>query len=216
MLYEYLKENYIPGEPIFTGDIDIPGMTEENLRYHLKKLTDSGTICRFEPGVYYFPVMKWLLSRGKCKKFFPLNLDHICLLSDSIWKGSDLTVLGIWPLCYSWIGYLQANGPPGALLSKGVDHGFTCSHREVADNSNLEVITTLFRYCQIFLFCYWQKSALRCWFLLVYTTHYGQLPVRSVSRFCGAQHSWQAGGHDVSSCFLHLDMICHHPPDKAS
>ena len=57
----------------------------------------------------------------------------------------------MWPLCYSWIGYLQANGPPGALLSKGVDHGFTCSHREVADNSNLEVITTLFRYCQIFV-----------------------------------------------------------------
>ena len=97
------------------------------------------------------PVMKWLLSRGKCKKFFPLNLDHICLLSDSIWKGPDLTVLGIWPLCYTWIGYLQANGPPGALLSKGVDHGFTCTHREVADNSNLEVITTLFRYCQIFV-----------------------------------------------------------------
>ena len=44
MLYQYLKENYIPGEPIFTGDIDIPGMTEENLRYHLKKLTDSGSI----------------------------------------------------------------------------------------------------------------------------------------------------------------------------
>lgn len=55
MLYQYLKENYIPGEPIFTGDISIPGMTEENLRYHLKKLTDSGIICRFEPGVYYFP-----------------------------------------------------------------------------------------------------------------------------------------------------------------
>ena len=82
MLYEYLKENYIPGEPIFTGDIDIPGMTEENLRYHLKKLTDSGTICRFEPGVYYFPktdifgermslspdtvaVHKYILRRGK-------------------------------------------------------------------------------------------------------------------------------------------------------
>ena len=76
------KENYIPGEPIFTGDIDIPGMTEENLRYHLKKLTDSGTICRFEPGVYYFPktdifgerlslspdtvaVHKYILRRGK-------------------------------------------------------------------------------------------------------------------------------------------------------
>ena len=55
MLYEYLIKNYIPGEPIFTGDIQIPGMTEENLRYHLKKYADSGTICRFEPGVYYFP-----------------------------------------------------------------------------------------------------------------------------------------------------------------
>ena len=55
MLYQYLKENYAQGEPIFTGDIDIPGMTEENLRYHLKKYTDSGIICRFEPGVYYFP-----------------------------------------------------------------------------------------------------------------------------------------------------------------
>ena len=82
MLYKYLKENYIPGEPIFTGDIDIPGMTEENLRYHLKKLTDSGMICRFEPGVYYFPktdifgeqmllsadtvvIHKYILRRGK-------------------------------------------------------------------------------------------------------------------------------------------------------
>ena len=41
MLYEYLIKNYIPGEPIFTGDIQIPGMTEENLRYHLKKYADS-------------------------------------------------------------------------------------------------------------------------------------------------------------------------------
>ena len=25
-------------------------------------------------------------------------------------KSSDLTVPGMWPLCYSWIGYQQANG----------------------------------------------------------------------------------------------------------
>ena len=24
-------------------------------------------------------------------------------------KSSDLTVPGMWPLCYSWIGYQQAN-----------------------------------------------------------------------------------------------------------
>lgn len=55
MLFKYLKENYIPGEPIFSGDIDIPEMTDENIRYHLKKLTDDGILCRFEAGVYYFP-----------------------------------------------------------------------------------------------------------------------------------------------------------------
>ena len=27
----------------------------ENIRYHLKKLTDDGVICRFESGVYYIP-----------------------------------------------------------------------------------------------------------------------------------------------------------------
>lgn len=82
MLYEYLKENYSIGEPIFASDIEITGMTEENLRYHLKKLTDSDIICRFEPGIYYFPktnifgerislsidtvaVHKYIMRRGK-------------------------------------------------------------------------------------------------------------------------------------------------------
>lgn len=55
MLYEYLKDNYNLGEPIFLSDIDIPEYTEENLRYHFKRLTDNHMICRFEPGVYYFP-----------------------------------------------------------------------------------------------------------------------------------------------------------------
>ena len=39
MVLEYLKKNYIKGEPIFLADICIPDMTEENLRYHLKKHT---------------------------------------------------------------------------------------------------------------------------------------------------------------------------------
>ena len=30
-------------------------MSEENIRYHLKKLTDDGVICRFESGIYYLP-----------------------------------------------------------------------------------------------------------------------------------------------------------------
>ncbi len=55
MIYDYLSNNYAKGEPIFLTDINIEGMTEENVRYHLKKLTDDGTICRFESGVYYLP-----------------------------------------------------------------------------------------------------------------------------------------------------------------
>ena len=55
MLYEYLKDNYTLGEPIFQNDIKIDGMSDANLRYHFKKLTDSGIICRFEDGIYYFP-----------------------------------------------------------------------------------------------------------------------------------------------------------------
>lgn len=53
MLYEYLQERYEPGEPIFS--IDIFGDSQENLRYHLKKLTDDGVICRFEAGIYFLP-----------------------------------------------------------------------------------------------------------------------------------------------------------------
>ncbi len=55
MLLNYLMDNYEKGEPIFLTDIHIEGMTEANVRYHLKKLTDDGVICRFESGVYYIP-----------------------------------------------------------------------------------------------------------------------------------------------------------------
>ena len=60
MLYEYLKQNYEPGEPIFSSDIMLSNMTEENLRFHMKKLTDNGIICRFDAGIYYFPKTNFL------------------------------------------------------------------------------------------------------------------------------------------------------------
>lgn len=55
MVYEYLRKNYKNGEPIFLSDIKIPGISNENLRYYMKQLTDSGKIQRFESGIYYFP-----------------------------------------------------------------------------------------------------------------------------------------------------------------
>ena len=82
--------------------------------------------------------MKWPLVKSKfyINKLFSRQLSH--LLIDSIWKEPDLTVPGIWPLCYSWIGYLQANGPPWVLLSFYVDHDFSCQQSEAANNSNLK------------------------------------------------------------------------------
>jgi predicted transcriptional regulator of viral defense system len=87
MLLEYLIANYEKGEPIFLADIDMDGMTEENIRYHFKKLTDAGVICRFESGIYYLPKMnifgektslsaetvalhKYVLRRGKRVGFY--------------------------------------------------------------------------------------------------------------------------------------------------
>ncbi len=54
MLYGYLIENFKPYEPIFTADIDID-MVGNSLRPKLKKLCDSGKLCRYEAGVYYLP-----------------------------------------------------------------------------------------------------------------------------------------------------------------
>lgn len=84
MLKEYLKENYSFGEPIFTSDIDIPDMTEENLRYHLKKLTDEGIICRFEPGVYYFP------KSGILGERMSLSTDTVALHKYIIRRGKRI------------------------------------------------------------------------------------------------------------------------------
>ena len=55
MIYDYLSEKYEKGEPIFLTDIKIAGVSDDNLRYHMKKLTDDGMIERFDSGIYYIP-----------------------------------------------------------------------------------------------------------------------------------------------------------------
>ena len=55
MLYEYLKENYKDGEPIFIDDIHIEGMKRDNFRQQIKALADTGKITRYEKGIYYIP-----------------------------------------------------------------------------------------------------------------------------------------------------------------
>lgn len=55
MLLSYIENNYRPGEPIFTSDIKIDGLSESNKRQSIKKLVELGKLNRFENGVYYLP-----------------------------------------------------------------------------------------------------------------------------------------------------------------
>ena len=55
MLFEYLKEHYEDGEPIFLDDIHIEGMSRPNFRQQIKTLVDNGKIVRYEKGIYYIP-----------------------------------------------------------------------------------------------------------------------------------------------------------------
>lgn len=54
-LYGYLQASYKPNEPIFLSNLEIEGMSKENLRQQMKKLTDAGVIKRFDKGVYFLP-----------------------------------------------------------------------------------------------------------------------------------------------------------------
>lgn len=55
MIYEYLKENYEPAEPIFFSDIDRKGYSKSALSQQLKKLCDEEKLVKYENGIYYIP-----------------------------------------------------------------------------------------------------------------------------------------------------------------
>lgn len=55
MLYEYLKYKYQPNEPIFLSNLNIEGISYNNLRQQIKKLVDSGLLVRYDTGIYFIP-----------------------------------------------------------------------------------------------------------------------------------------------------------------
>ena len=54
-LYEYITQNYKENEPIFSSDIKIKGMTQNNIRVQLKNLMQAEKIKRFDSGIYFLP-----------------------------------------------------------------------------------------------------------------------------------------------------------------
>lgn len=53
-LFEYLKKNYKYDNPIFLCDIDIKGLSDNNLRQQIKHLTDAGYLLNYTTGIYCF------------------------------------------------------------------------------------------------------------------------------------------------------------------
>lgn len=64
-LYQYLTENYKENEPFFLSDLQIEGMTGNNIRQQMKKLTDVGRVKRFDKGIYYLPKKSIFQSGAK-------------------------------------------------------------------------------------------------------------------------------------------------------
>ncbi len=54
-VYDYLKTNYKPDEPIFLSDVNIPETKPVSIRQHFKKLMEDGRLMRFDTGIYYLP-----------------------------------------------------------------------------------------------------------------------------------------------------------------
>lgn len=84
LLYSYLLANYEAGEPIFTIDIDISGISCDNVRRQFKTLTDQGKIRRFENGVYYIPKKSRLKGGGSLSADKVAYNKYICRRGDYI------------------------------------------------------------------------------------------------------------------------------------
>lgn len=63
MIYNYIKNKYGIGEPIFLSEI--PNKSNAYLRQDVKKLVDSGRLVRVYNGVYYLPYKTMLGTDGK-------------------------------------------------------------------------------------------------------------------------------------------------------
>lgn len=78
-LYQYITENYKENEPFFLSDIQIEGMTENNIRQQLKKLTDSEKVKRFDKGIYYLPQPSIFKSGARPTLERVLEYKYLCV-----------------------------------------------------------------------------------------------------------------------------------------
>lgn len=70
-ILDYVINNYNIGEPIFITDIQIEGISSDNLKQQLKRLTDIKELQRYEKGIYYLP------RESRLKSGFQLSADVV-------------------------------------------------------------------------------------------------------------------------------------------
>ncbi len=63
MIYDYIVDNFVNGEPIFISEL--PGESKDYLRQEMKKLVDDGKMERLYNGVYFLPYLTILGTKGK-------------------------------------------------------------------------------------------------------------------------------------------------------
>ena len=64
-LYQYLTENYQDNEPFFLSDIQMEGMTDDQVRRQLKALVLGEKVKCFAKGIYYLPQKNIFKSGSK-------------------------------------------------------------------------------------------------------------------------------------------------------
>lgn len=64
MLKEYLEETYGYNEPIFLTDLTMNTANTNSLRQSVKRMVKSGTLLRFDTGIYYLPKASRLLNKS--------------------------------------------------------------------------------------------------------------------------------------------------------
>ena len=59
-IYEYLVKEYGYNKPILTKNLNIPGVSYDNIRKQLSRLYQSGKIEKYAQGIYYIPTTDFL------------------------------------------------------------------------------------------------------------------------------------------------------------
>ena len=90
-VYDYIVNRYSTNEPIFLAELDIPDMKPVSVRQQIKKLTEDGTLKRFDTGIYYIP-QKTIFRSGST-----LSVDDV--IRKNIYKMVSIAVV-MWEEFY--------------------------------------------------------------------------------------------------------------------